>query len=55
MLCVEPVVRVILEDIIWRDIRPQVSATKFSTQALFLLLELFLLSSWSSRVMILII
>ena len=54
MLRVEPVVRVILEDIIRRDIRPRVSVTKFSTQALFPLLELFLLSSWSSWVIILI-
>ena len=54
MLCVKPVVRVILEDSIRRDIMPEVSVTKFSTQALFLLLELFLVSLWSSRVMILI-
>ena len=47
----EPVVRVILEDSIRRDIRPEVSVTKFSTKALFLLLEVFLVSSWSLRVM----
>ena len=27
MLCVEPVVRVILEDSVWRDIRPEFSVT----------------------------
>ena len=41
MLCVEPVVRMISEDIIRQDIRSQDSVTKFSTQALLLLFETF--------------